>query len=396
MNRKISLHHVLLMVAFCVTATFLLSASFFYYYVVPKREGDLFDINNKLIEIEKIVDEYYIGEYDKQDIADGLFLGYAFGLNDPYAGYITKEDSDESLNSLYGLNTGIGVQVTAHPDNNTMYVLEVHKGSPADQAGVLPGDEIFELDGQILANIGYSAALAYIPTVPIGQKIHTGIIRNGEKIYLDIELQVFESQSVFYRNVNGIGYVLVTGFSSGTFGQFTEACDKLKEQGVKGVVIDLRNNGGGLLNTAYHMIDYVIPAGLAIEVDYKGESRDETYLSGESEYDLPIAILTNDQTASASELFSQALLDYDKAITIGGYTYGKGVVQRTFTLSDGSLFRCTVAKYYTANGTCLDGIGVAPTIPTEWTDDELRYRLINGIEVDKDFLAAVDYFDQLS
>ncbi|MBO5746381.1 MAG: carboxy- processing protease, partial [Clostridia bacterium] len=135
----------------------------------------------------------------------------------------------------------------------------------------------------------------------------------------------------------------------------------------------------------------IIPEGLAFEVKYKNSENNQVYLSGKNEVDLPIAILTDESTASASELFTQALKDYNKAISIGRNTYGKGVVQRTFSLSDGSLVRFTIAKYYTANGTCLDGIGVKPDFEMQWTEEELRYRFVNGIEKDKDFLKAVEY-----
>jgi carboxyl-terminal processing protease len=136
---------------------------------------------------------------------------------------------------------------------------------------------------------------------------------------------------------------------------------------------------------------------LAIEVRYKNKEDCQTYLSDANDVDLPMVVLTDENTASASELFTQGLKDYEKAVSIGRKTYGKGVVQRTFTLSDGSLVKFTVAKYYTANGTCLDGIGIEPDYPVEWTEDELRYRLIKGIEVDKDFIKACAYLDgQLS
>ena len=132
-------------------------------------------------------------------------------------------------------------------------------------------------------------------------------------------------------------------------------------------------------------------------VDYKDDSYDQTYLSDDKEIDLPMIVLTDENTASASELFTQSLIDYGKAVSVGRKTFGKGVVQRTFTLSDQSLIRITVAKYYTNSGKCVDGDGIEPTVPVEWEQNELSYRLVNGIEVDKDFLAAVEYLDsQLS
>lgn len=396
MKKSVSLHMTVVIACFAFLVAVTLTTLLFCVFVIPKREGNLFNHNQKILEINKLVDQYYIGEVNENYVSDGLGAGYVLGLQDKYADYIPAEEAEESMNALYGYNTGIGVQVTAHPDNKTIYILEVHKDSPADKAGVESGDEIVMLDGQSVAEMGYSESLAYIKSKPAGEKIEAVIERDGKLITMSIDLVQFVSQTVFYEIIDNKGYIQITQFTDSTVDQFVEAVDYMEEQKVDGIIFDLRGNPGGTLNSVYHMVDYLIPEGLAIRVDYKGEANDQTYLSDANDVDLPMVVLTDANTASASELFAQSLKDYQKAKTVGSTTYGKGVVQRTFTLSDGSMVKFTVAKYYTANETCLDGIGVTPDIPTEWSEDELKYRLVNGIEVDKDFIAACDYLDSLN
>ncbi|MBO5745630.1 MAG: PDZ domain-containing protein [Clostridia bacterium] len=397
MDKKISVKWLVAIVCLFTVAAICITTMFFCFFVVPKREGTLYWHNQKLLEIKELVDNYYIGEISDQMISDGIASGYVYGLNDAYSGYVTANDAEANLDALLGYNTGIGVQVSAHPDNNTIYVLDVHKDSPAQKGGIKSSDEIVKLDGQGVAEMGYSAAVNYIKSRPLGNILKVTVNRKGELMDFSVELTTFLSQSVFYKMIGDKAYIQITSFNEASVDQFVEAVDAAEKDNAKGIIFDLRGNGGGTLTSVYHILDYLIPEGLAIEVKYKNEADCQTYLSDANDVDLPMVVLTDENTASASELFTQGLKDYEKAVSIGRKTFGKGVVQRTFTLSDGSLVKFTVAKYYTANGTCLDGIGVEPDYPVEWTEDELRYRLINGIEADKDFIKACAYLDgQLS
>lgn len=268
---------------------------------------------------------------------------------------------------------------------------EVHSESPADKAGIKKGDQITALDGQSVAEKGYSWALEYIPTIPLGDKITVDVLRSGTTLTVEIELSVYVAQTVFYEKIDDMGYIAITSFNDKTVEQFKNAVDSLIEQNAAGLIFDVRGNAGGTLNSVRQMVDYLVPEGLIVKVDYKDDNVDETYLSDAHEIDIPMAVLTDENSASASELFAQSLIDFNKAVTVGRKTYGKGVVQTTFTLSDGSQVRFTVAKYYTNSGTCVDGEGITPTVPIEWTEDELKYRYVNGIRADKDYLAAVKY-----
>lgn len=397
MYKKFNLNTVVTIVCFFTVVSIALTSVFFAFVVVPIREGKLYKYNERVLEISDLVEKYYIGDIDNQTMIDGLSYGFVAGLDDPYAGYLTVDQANENDNSLMGYNTGIGIQTSLHPDSGNIYVGEVHKDSPAEKAGLKKGDEIVSLDDKIVKEVGYSTAINYIPTVPIGQKIAVSVLRHGVSLELEITLSQFVTQSVFYEKIGNIGYINITTFNEKTVEQFKTAVDNLVKQNANALVFDLRGNLGGTLNSVCQMVDYLVPKGLIAKVDYKVDNLDENFISDEHEINLPMAILTDSKTVSASELFTQSLIDYGKAITVGGKTYGKGVVQRTYTLSDGSQVRFTIAKYYTKSGICVDGVGIDPTIPVEWSNEELTYRIINGIRVDKDFLAAQQYLNnQLS
>lgn len=391
MNKKYSLKTIIIAVCVCVAVAVMLTSVLFAFVIVPMREGKLNQYNQKMLEINSLVEQYYMGDIDKELMKDCLSYGYVAGLNDKYAAYIPASDAAANNNSMMGYNTGIGVQVTAHPDTGNIYVSEVHRDSPADKAGIKSGDQITALDGQSVAENGYSWALEYIPSVPLGEKITADILRSGTTLKVEIELTMYVAQTVFYEKIEDIGYIAITSFNDKTVEQFKQAVDSLVEQKAAGLIFDVRGNGGGTLDSVRQMVDYLVPEGLIVKVDYKGDNTDETYLSDAHEINLPMAVLTDENSASASELFTQSLIDFNKAVTVGRKTYGKGVVQTTFTLSDGSQVRFTVAKYYTNSGTCVDGEGITPTVPVEWSEDELKYRFVNGIRVDKDYLAAVKY-----
>lgn len=390
MKKTFSLKYLITIVAFFTASAVCVTAMVYQFFIVNKNNDKKDEYFKKIQEIENLVDRYYIGETNKEDLVDGLAYGYMYGINDKYAGYIIPDEAESSISSLQGLNTGMGIQISSHPDTSNIYVLEVHKSSPAEQAGIKPQDQIVSIDDKVVKDFGYTQTVDYIKSKPLNTKIHVVLKRGKEQVETNVVLTKYEMQTVFYKMVDKVGYIQITSFNDLSFDQFVEAVDNLQNNGAESLVFDLRGNGGGTLLSVYHMVDYLLPEGLIIKVKYKNENHNEVYMSDAHEVDLPMAVLTDESTASASELFSQSLKDYNKAITVGRKTYGKGVVQRTFTLSDGSLIKFTVAKYYTANGTCLDGVGVIPNVDVSWTEEELKYRLVNGLATDKDFLAAVE------
>lgn len=381
-------------VALAVVTTALLTAVGFRVFVLsPNSELDAY--NAKLSEINSLVEKYYVGDVDEKVMADYLAAGYTAGLGDKYAQYISVEEAAESLNSFQGVNAGIGVQISSHPDTLNVFILDVHKGSPAEKAGLKSGDQIVKINDKKVSEYGYANTLQYIKSQPLGSELTLVILRNQKELLVELKLANYDSQSVFYSLRGNYGYIQITTFNNKTPDQFKAAMEDLKGKGAKAFIFDLRGNGGGTLDSVNAMVDMIIPEGLMVKVEYKDPKYNEIYNSDKTEENLPMVILTDESTASASELFSQSLKDYGKAKTIGRKTYGKGVVQKTFSLSDGSLVKFTIGKYYTKNGTCLDGIGVLPDIAVDYPEQELKYRLVNGLNKDKDFIAAKQYLDSL-
>lgn len=395
MEKTYSLKHLVTVVCFAIVVSVLITAFAFQCFVIaPRNELDAY--NAKLSEINSLVEKYYVGEVDADVMANYLAAGYTAGLNDKYAQYFSEEEAIESLNSFKGVNSGMGVQVYSHPDTLNILVLNIHKDSPAEKAGLQPKDQIVKIDGKKVSEFGYSNTLQYIKSKPLGSELTLVVLRNQKEKIIKLKLANYDSQSVFYSKQGDYGYIQITTFNNKSPEQFKSALEDLRVKGVKGFIFDLRGNGGGTLDSVNAMVDMLIPEGLMVRVEYKDERLNETYNSDKLEENLPMVVLTDESTASASELFSQSLKDYNKAKTVGRKTYGKGVVQKTFSLSDGSLIKFTIGKYYTKNGTCLDGIGVIPDIAVEYPENELKYRFINGLSKDKDFIAAKQYLDSLS
>ena len=395
MEKTYSLKHLVTVVCFAILVSVLITAFAFQCFVIaPRNELDAY--NAKLSEINSLVEKYYVGEVDANVMANYLAAGYTAGLNDKYAQYFSEEEAIESLNSFKGVNSGMGVQVSSHPDTLNILVLEVHKGSPAEKAGLKQNDQIVKIDDKKVSEYGYSNTLQYIKSQPLGTELTLVVLRNQKEVLVKLKLANYDSQSVFYSKQGDYGYIQIATFNNKSPEQFKSALEDLRAKGVKGFIFDLRGNGGGTLDSVNAMVDMLIPEGLMVRVEYKDERFNETYNSDKLEENLPMVVLTDESTASASELFSQSLKDYNKAKTVGRKTYGKGVVQKTFSLSDGSLIKFTIGKYYTKNGTCLDGIGVIPDIAVEYPENELKYRFINGLSKDKDFIAAKQYLDSLS
>ncbi len=395
MEKTYSLKHLVTVVCFAIVVSVLITAFAFQCFVIaPRNELDAY--NAKLSEINSLVEKYYVGEVDADVMANYLAAGYTAGLNDKYAQYFSEEEAIESLNSFKGVNSGMGVQVSSHPDTLNILVLNIHKDSPAEKAGLQPKDQIVKIDGKKVSEFGYSNTLQYINSKPLGSELTLVVLRNQKEKIIKLKLANYDSQSVFYSKQGDYGYIQITTFNNKSPEQFKSALEDLRVKGVKGFIFDLRGNGGGTLDSVNAMVDMLIPEGLMVRVEYKDERLNETYNSDKLEENFPMVVLTDESTASASELFSQSLKDYNKAKTVGRKTYGKGVVQKTFSLSDGSLVKFTIGKYYTKNGTCLDGIGVIPDIAVEYPENELKYRFINGLSKDKDFIAAKQYLDSLS
>ena len=358
------------------------------------KQRSLFD---KLYEIDEKIDANYYGEVDKKKLYDGAAQGYVGGLNDPYADYKSLEDSKISAQENEGNPQGIGVTAVQHPDNKTIYITRVDSAGPAMQAGIKAGDEILRVEGQNVVDIGYSEAIQLLAGEE-GSMVSLLVRTKGEdgaaaEVPHSIVRSKFIHTSVYSRMIGKAGYIQITSFDDATTSQFKTAVQDLMKQGADGLIFDLRNNGGGLVDAAAAMLDYLLPEGDIISATYADGSTEVLHKSDASQINLPMAVLTNERTASAAELFAAAIRDYNKGVLIGEKTYGKGVMQRTYPLSDGSTVKCTIAAFNPPSGVNFNGVGLTPDQKVTLTEEQKRYFYMLSDSADPVIAAAVSWVE---
>ncbi len=344
----------------------------------------------KLAQIQGLLSKQGVYGQNQAALPDALAKACVDAINDPYAQYFTKEEYEEFIRSSRGEYTGIGLNVVQHPQNGTVYIYLVHNSSPAALAGLQPGDEIIAVNDATIANDGYSKVVNSL-LGKLGDTLNITYLRNTVQYTAQVEIKEFKSQSVFYQKIQEYGYIRITSFNSGTPEQFSGAIGELRLQGVQGLIFDLRDNGGGTLESVEEMLDHILPYGDIVSVRYANGEEELLYVSDEKEIDLPMALLVNGYTASASELFAAAVRDFDKGVLIGSTTYGKGVMQQTVKLFDGSALKYTNAIFYPPSKEGFNGKGLQPDIPIELTQTQQENRYITPIEQDPHVQAALAY-----
>ena len=318
---------------------------------------------DKLALVKALVRENYLhpDDADYEGSSDLLAAAYVYGLGDPYSYYFSAEEFSDVLRDNLGNAVGIGVSVARSSDPVAIYLYHVYEGSPAQEAGLQEGDRILAVDGEAVTADNYSQRVAAVRGEP-GSTVALTVLRGEETFDVDVMRNEHTMTTVYTRVVDGVGVVEITDFNQATLGQFENAIATLLDQGVSGLVFDLRDNTGGLVDTASEMLDILLPEGELGYAIYNGGRRQSMATSDASAVDLPMAVLTSRSTASSAEYFSSALRDFDKAILVGETTYGKSVMQTTFPLGDGSAVRLTVAQFFTKSGTDFNGKGLVPDV----------------------------------
>lgn len=328
-------------------------------------------VEDKITEIETLVQKYYLNEIDTEQVENYLYKGMIAGLDDAYAAYYTKEEYQSMMDSTNGSYYGIGVEMSQNMTTGIITITRVFEGSPAEEAGLLPGDVIYkvqdtEVTGEDLTKVVSMIKGAEGTTVPIS------VAREGESDYLtfDVERRTIEIATVEHRMLDGnIGYISIASFDDVTVNQFLTALEDLENQGETALIIDLRNNGGGLVSSAGSILDRLLPEGLIVYTEDKYGNREELKSDAENYFDKPLAVLVNGNSASASEIFAGAIKDYGIGTLVGTQTFGKGIVQKVYPLSDGTAVKLTVSKYYTPKGNNIHGIGITPDVEVELDAD---------------------------
>ncbi len=322
------------------------------------------ELSSKIKQIDSYIEEGYINDVDQTKLNDMALRGYVAGLGDPYSQYFSKEEMEALSADLNGSYKGVGVEVAAN-ENNEIEVLNVYKGGPADKGGMQAGDILTEVNGVKVNGDSLNEATNIIKGLDErgkSDKLKIKIMRNGEEHTLSIVREEIVVQSVSGKMLEGkIGYLQISSFVEETGTQFKTEAQKLVDDGAKSLIIDLRNNGGGMLDAVVEVADYLLPEGDILTIKGKN-TKPEVYTSDERAVNLPMCVLTNGNSASASEVLAGALRDHKKAVLVGEKTYGKGVVQTLFPFDDGSAVKITTAKYYTPSGECIDKVGITPDV----------------------------------
>lgn len=350
----------------------------------------------KLEDIQRWIDGYAYYEQDKEKFVDGVYQSLITSLDDDYAVYYDKEAYAELMKSTEGEYSGIGCVVTQNVETGYITVVQPYKGSPAYEAGIAIGDYIMAADGVELTGMDLNEAVSHL-LGDEGTSVKVTYIHDGEEITKDIVRRSIEIPTVEHKMLdNSIGYIQITNFDEVTVSQFEDALDDVMKQGATGLIFDVRSNPGGLYTSVCSMLDTLLPEGtLVYTEDNKGNRQTET--SDEECIDLPMAVIINGNSASASEIFAGALQDYDAAEIIGTQSYGKGIVQSIIPLGDGTAIKFTISSYFTPKGVCIHGVGITPDREVELTVDENAYD-DNGYlkeEYDTQLDAAIQYINEV-
>lgn len=349
---------------------------------------DISGITAKLSEMDKLAKANFYSDIDAQNLSDFVCAGYAAGLDDRYTAYYSAEQNRQLQISNSGDSVGIGVSVAKHPDSGEITVIEVTKGSPAQTAGFKSGDIIVSVDGKDAAELGFEDTVLAIRG-DIGTTVKITIERDKEEKTLTVTRNQFAAQSVTYELIEKVGYVKLSSFNETTPDQFNQAIDELVKSGATSFIFDVRSNPGGLLTSVEEVLDRILPKGTIISAEYKNSSEKVLYTSDANELDMPIAVLTDGDTASAAELFTAAIRDFEKGRIYGEKTYGKGVMQSTYTLSDGSAFKMTVASFYPPSGESFNEKGIEPDVKITPSEHEKTYKYFISKEEDSVLSAAL-------
>ncbi len=365
-NKKYKVYKMLMIVALSVFITFMITSISLYTYfvenpVLVSANNTNKDISSKLTKYREIIDKYFLGDVDDEKLEEGAIKGYIEGLGDPYTEYISKEDMDTYLDDTMGNFVGIGIYMIKNTQYDKIQVLSTIKGGPAEKVGIQAGDLIVSVDG-----VEYKASDMTVASNNIkgeaGTKVVVEILRGAETIKYEITREKVKVNQVEGKVIsNNIGYIQFTSFDETTAEDFKAKYEELAKQNIKSLIIDLRNNGGGIVDQALEIADYMTDKDsvLLYEVD---KNNKETVRKSKNDaiINMPIIILTNENTASASEILAGALKDLGKAKTVGTTTYGKGVIQQILKLNDGSGIKITIEEYQTPNRNKIHKVGIEP------------------------------------
>lgn len=376
-KKRFKTYKIIMLIVLVAFITFIITSIGMYQYFTKNNFGNKLvvsssnngEITSELSKYRSLIDKYFLGDIDENKLKEGAIKGYIEGLNDPYTEYISKEDMQDYMADATGNFVGIGIYMVKDTEANKIMVLSPIKGSPAEKAGILPGDLIVSVDG-----VQYTAEEMSVASNKIkgaeGTNVKIEILRGTETKSFELKRENIKVNPVEGKVLqNNIGYIEFSSFDEGTANEFKAKFEELSKQGIKSLIIDLRNNGGGIVDEALEIADYILAKDDVIlyEVDKNNKEKIEK-AKNDPIINMPIVVLTNENTASSSEILAGALKDHNKAKIVGKKTYGKGVIQQLLTLPDGSGLKITAEEYLTPNKTKINKIGIEPDEKVELPD----------------------------
>ena len=336
----------------------------------------------KLSVLKGLIGENYIGDVDEEALEEGIYKGYIQGLEDPYSVYYNEEETKDLYETTEGEYSGIGAVLSQDLESGVITLVQIYEDSPAAKAGLKDNDILTKVGDIEVTGMDLSEVVTYIKGEK-GTDVDLTVLRgeDAEEITVTATRDTVEAQTVKYEMLEGqTGYLSVSEFDSVTYAQYEEALNELTAQGMTGLIVDLRNNPGGNLNTVCEMLDLVLPKGTIVYTEDKDGKRETATSDDEHQINVPMVVLVNGNSASASEIYAGAIQDYGIGKIVGTQTYGKGVVQQIFDLGDGTSVKLTIAEYFTPTGRNIDGEGITPDVEVEYEADENNPEADNQLE----------------
>lgn len=353
------------------------------------------EIVDKLEELYTYMNLYYYEDIDEEAMPEVFYGALLDSLKDPYSLYYNAEEYQKLMESTSGTYCGIGAGVTQNLETMEVTITKIYKGTPSEEAGLLEGDVILYVDDLEAVTVSADELVQHIRGEE-GTAVHMTVYRPSteETLEIDVIRRMVELTSVEGEMLeDGIAYIQIVEFQSKTDEQFEAMVEEFKKQGMKGLIVDVRSNPGGLLSSVVNMLDYLLPEGMLVYIEDKYGNREE-YTSDTACLDVPMVVLTNQNSASASEIFAGALKDYEYATLVGTTTYGKGIVQNVIPLEDGDAIKLTIAKYFTPKGNYIHEVGIEPDVEAEYEytgNPEEAY----DKQYDSQFIKAMEEMEKL-